>query len=80
MIYNVIIPVGKYLLIATQFKTKHKLKSYSVGWGGGGGGPCDYSVSPSPFGLDFGTLHFGLLTRAGQKYLFHLYRAPILCL
>ena len=30
-----------------------------VGWGGGGG-PCDFSVSPSPFGLDFGTLDFGL--------------------
>ena len=31
-------------------------------WGGGGGGPCDFSVSPSPFGLDFGTLdsEFGL--------------------
>ena len=28
-----------------------------VGWGGGG--PCDFSVSPSPFGLDFGTLDFG---------------------
>ena len=27
--------------------------------GGGGGGPCDFSVSPSPFGLDFGTLDFG---------------------
>ena len=26
---------------------------------GGGGGPCDSSVSPSPFGLDFGTLDFG---------------------
>ena len=26
---------------------------------GGGGGPCDYRVSPSPFGLDFGTLDFG---------------------
>ena len=26
------------------------------------GGPCDFSVSPSPFGLDFGTgtLDFGL--------------------
>ena len=23
------------------------------------GGPCDLSVSPSPFGLDFGTLDFG---------------------
>ena len=34
-----------------------------VGWGGGGGGGlCDYCVSPSPFGLDFGTLDldFGL--------------------
>ena len=30
-----------------------------MGWGGGGGGPCDSSVSPSPFGLDFGTLDFG---------------------
>ena len=25
-----------------------------------GRGPCDFSVSPSPFGLDFGTLDFGL--------------------
>ena len=24
-----------------------------------GGGPWDFSVSPSPFGLDFGTLDFG---------------------
>ena len=31
------------------------LKSY--GWDGGG--PCDFGVSPSPFGLDFGTLDFG---------------------
>ena len=30
------------------------LKSYGVG------GPCDFSVSPSPFGLNFGTLDFGL--------------------
>ena len=29
------------------------------GWGGVGGGLCDFSVSPSPFGLDFGTLDFG---------------------
>ena len=29
-------------------------KSYRVG-----GGLCDFSVSPSPFGLDFGTLDFG---------------------
>ena len=25
-----------------------------------GGGPCDFSVRPSPFGLDFETLDFGL--------------------
>ena len=31
------------------------LKSYGW-WGGGGGGPWDFSVRPSPFGLDFGTL------------------------
>ena len=31
----------------------------SCGWGGVGGGPCDYCVSPSPVGLDFGTLDFG---------------------
>ena len=30
------------------------VKSYGVG------GPCDFSVSPSPFGLDFGTLDFGI--------------------
>ena len=36
------------------------LKSYRVvGWWGGGGGPYDFSVSPSPFGLDFRTLDFG---------------------
>ena len=27
---------------------------------GGVGGPWDFSVSPSSFGLDFGTLDFGL--------------------
>ena len=27
--------------------------------GGWPHGPCDFSVSPSPFGLDFGTLDFG---------------------
>ena len=27
--------------------------------GGWVGGPCDFSVSPSPFGLEFGTLDFG---------------------
>ena len=35
-----------------------------MGWVGGVGGPCDFSVSPSPFGLDFGTL--GLRTWAWQ--------------
>ena len=36
-----------------------------IGWGGGG--PCDFSVSPSPIGLDFGTLDFGLgLDNIGQ--------------
>ena len=36
------------------------LKSYGVvGWCGVGG-PWDFSVSPSPFGLDFGTLDLGL--------------------
>ena len=34
------------------------LKSYGVG-AGGVGGQCDYCVSPSPFGLDFGTWDFG---------------------
>ena len=29
------------------------------GWVGSVGGPCDFSVSPSPFGLDFGTSDFG---------------------
>ena len=29
-------------------------------WVGGVNGPCDFSFSPSPFGLDFGTLDFGL--------------------
>ena len=33
------------------------LKSYRVV----GGGPCDFSVSPSPFGLDFRTLDYGTL-------------------
>ncbi len=28
----------------------------SWGWGGG---PCNYCVSPSPFGLDLGTFDFG---------------------
>ena len=27
------------------------------------GGQCDFSVSPEPFGLEFGTLDFGLTTK-----------------
>ena len=32
-----------------------------MGWWCGVGGSCDFSVSPSPFGLDFWTLDFGTL-------------------
>ena len=32
-----------------------------------GGGPCDFSVSPSPFGLDFGTLDFGTSDAGGGR-------------
>ena len=39
-----------------------------------GGGPCDFSVSPSPFGLDFGTLDsdlgLGLTIGHFQEFLF----------
>ena len=35
-----------------------------------GGGPCDFSVSPSPFGLDFGTLDFGT-SDLGLTIVFH---------
>ena len=38
-----------------------------MGWGGG---PCDFSVSPSPFGLDFGTLDFGLGLDNSIKHVF----------
>ena len=41
------------------------LKSYTMGWGGGG--PCDFSVSPSPFGLDFGTSDLGLTIKKTSK-------------
>ena len=37
--------------------------------GCGGGGPCDFGVSPSPFGLDFGTLDLGLtIILVDEKY------------
>ena len=35
-----------------------------MGGGGWVGGPCDFSVSPSPFGLDFGTSDSGLTITA----------------
>ena len=31
-----------------------------------GGGPCDSSVSPSPFDLDFGTLDLGFTVVSGS--------------
>ena len=37
-------------------------------WGGVVGGPCDFSVSPSPFGLDFGTLDLGLTINALDNF------------
>ena len=40
------------------------LKSYRVRWGGG---PCNYCVSPSPLGLDFGTLDLGLTKRKKRQ-------------
>ena len=44
---------------------KRVLMKWLIRWllkRGSKGGQCDFSVSPSPFGLDFGTL--GLRTRA----------------
>ena len=35
-------------------------------------GPCDFSVSPSPFGLDFGTLDFGT-TDSGLTILYYTF-------
>ena len=40
-----------------------------------GGGPCDFSVSPSPFGLDFGTLDFGT-SDSGLTKIENLYPIP----
>ena len=45
------------LLLALYQSTPSSLKV--IGWWVGG--PCDFSVSPSPFGPDFGTLDFGTL-------------------
>ena len=52
------------LLLSALFyqSTPSCLKVRGGGGGGGvgwGGDLCDFSVSPSPFGLDFGTLDFG---------------------
>ena len=48
------------LLLALFYQSTPSCLKVRGGWGGGwGGGPCDSSVSPSPFGLDFGTLDFG---------------------
>ena len=37
-----------------------------MGGGGGVGDPWDFSVSPSPFGLDFGTWDLGLTIQGGN--------------
>ena len=39
-----------------------------MGWVGGVGCPCDFSVSPSPFGLDFGTSDLGLTINALDNF------------
>ena len=41
----------------STFLPEHSFILKSYGWVGGG--PCDFSVSQSPFGLDFGTLDYG---------------------
>ena len=48
------------LLLALFYQSTPSCLKVRGGWVGGG--PCDFSVSPSPFGLDFGTLDsdFGL--------------------
>ena len=47
------------LLLALFYQSTPSCLKVMGGWVGG---PCDFSVSPSPFGLDFGTLDldFGL--------------------
>ena len=42
-----------------------------------GGGPCDFSVSPSPFGLDHGTLDFGLTKNVTNGTLLHFSNSEI---
>ena len=48
------------LLLALFYQSTPSCLKVIGWWGGGGGGPWDFSVSPSPFGLDFGTLDLGL--------------------
>ena len=43
------------LLLALFYQSTPSCLKVRIG-GGGVGGPCDFGVSPSPFGLDFGTL------------------------
>ena len=50
------------LLLAPFYQSTPSCLKVMGGWGGGG--PCDFSVSPRPFGLDFETLDFGLRTWA----------------
>ena len=47
------------LLLALFYQSTPSCLKVIGWWWGGGGGPWDFSVSPSPFGLDFGTLDFG---------------------
>ena len=64
------------LLLITLFDQRAPSRIKIMGWWVGGG-PRDFSVSPSPFGLDFGTLDFGLgldnnivISRARRKDVF----------
>ena len=47
------------LLLALFYQSTPSCLKVMGGGGGVGGGPWDFSVSPSPFGLDCGTLDFG---------------------
>ena len=47
-------------------------------WGGvvGVGGPSDNCVSPSPFGLDFGTSDLGLTLLNARSIFFLFFKGP----
>ena len=47
------------LLLALFYQSTPSCLKVMGGVGWGGCGPWEFSVSPSPFGLDFGTLDFG---------------------